>query len=85
MDRFPYVDADPEYTGTLKENDDNSNVTIEELGQRTLERRFSQDPESNINVEAKEASRLGAGTTNKAKGNQDNQNIDRSECFWEFP
>ena len=78
MDRFPYVDADPEYTGTLKENDDNSKVTIEELEHRTLERKFSQDPESNINVKAKEASRLGAGTTNKAKGNQYNQNIDRT-------
>ena len=78
MDRFPYVDDGPEYTDALNENDENDKVTIEEIGQRKLERKLCQDREPKPNVKATEPSKPGARTTNKPKGNKYNQNIDRT-------
>ena len=69
MDRFPFVDDGPEYTDALNENDTNNKLTIEEIGQRTLEPKLCQDREPKVNVKAGEPSNPGARTTNKANGN----------------
>ena len=73
MDYLPYADADLEYRDDLNANKDSSKVTIEEIGQDTLDRELRKDSDHRSDMKENNPNATNTKCTDEPKGDYGDQ------------
>ena len=73
LDALEYVDANLQYMDDLRTNDENNRVTIEEIGQTTLERELKNDRDVRNGVKENNPNIANTEPREEPKGDQGNQ------------